>query len=688
MKQVLIVTTKDSIMGGNERFITQLFLTLQQYNLIVHVKYLTVDETSPQGMLQAYAQAKRINTKNYDIVFSTKFPAYCVKHPLHINLHNHWFKRLYVDWKLFYKNLPASEKKEWRACRRKVLQYDKKALHQAIILAQSQQVQKRLQQKGIQAKVLTPPPIVFSKEKKKGKHFLIASMLDNDKKRIDFAIRAYQLIKTNYPLIITGTGKDEEKLKTIAKQDKRIKFVGVVSDEKLKQLYRDAIATIHVGKDEDFGLSVAESLASGCAVITCYDSGGTVEQVIHEVTGIICSPEIEQIGSAIEQVAQDNPFRKQLEQQSIANKQIRSWKEYVEKILTQVEEELIAKPKSQEERHILDCLASKKPLSTTQHSWQKIISLAEYHGILPYVFVKVKNAMPITFKKEFQKKIFIQQQINNFLIKEHERVTTLFKKNNIKYLNLKGINVIKEKNTGRKTSDIDILIRKRDKQQVKKILLHNGFLKINNKNHQKKFFEEQYPLSNRKEIGIEIKTKLDETMPVAYEQICSHKIPETLFCFHAHHATYKHPFRNLKWLHEGKVQLEEKNINVQKVMQIAQQQKIDKSVTLFFMLLKHLFNYNAGIFFTQQDKKILYAHLQLHNQVSPFVNREQQFKLERINRVLLSQNRSTKIKTLYRAIIPEKGELLPFMWKKRLSIAQQHLKEKAFLKELWRAFKQ
>lgn len=115
--------------------------------------------------------------------------------------------------------------------------------------------------------------------KNRKKHYLLVSRLVKYKK-VDLAIRAFN--KLNYPLVIVGTGREEAKLKKLAK--KNIIFAGVVDDKKLAHLYSDAIALVFP-QEEDFGIVAVEAQATGIPVIA-FGRGGALDTVIPGETGI------------------------------------------------------------------------------------------------------------------------------------------------------------------------------------------------------------------------------------------------------------------------------------------------------------------------------------------------------------------------------------------------------------------
>ncbi|MDO9230984.1 MAG: glycosyltransferase [bacterium] len=115
-----------------------------------------------------------------------------------------------------------------------------------------------------------PTPLPNTGEGGNKDYFLVVSRLSAYKK-IDKAIEAFN--KLELPLVIVGTGKEEKRLKKIAK--KNIKFVGYQKDEKLPEIYENARAFIFPGVD-DFGIAPVEAMMHGIPVIAIKD-GGVVE---------------------------------------------------------------------------------------------------------------------------------------------------------------------------------------------------------------------------------------------------------------------------------------------------------------------------------------------------------------------------------------------------------------------------
>ncbi len=126
--------------------------------------------------------------------------------------------------------------------------------------------------------------IDFFKDKKrdstkKENFYLLVSRLV-PYKRVDLAIKAFN--ELGLPLFIIGKGTERKNLKRIAKSN--IKFLGELTDEKLRDYYRRSKALI-MPQEEDFGIVAVEAQAAGTPVIA-FKKGGALDTVIEEETGV------------------------------------------------------------------------------------------------------------------------------------------------------------------------------------------------------------------------------------------------------------------------------------------------------------------------------------------------------------------------------------------------------------------
>jgi glycosyltransferase involved in cell wall biosynthesis len=132
--------------------------------------------------------------------------------------------------------------------------------------------------------VVIPPPIEasrfhFDPAIQPEDYFLIVSRF-MPYKRIDLAIEACNQL--GLPLLISGSGRDEQRLKKLA--GPTIRFLGRLSDEEVLDYYARCRALILPG-EEDFGITPLEAQASGRPVIA-YGAGGALASVVDGVTGV------------------------------------------------------------------------------------------------------------------------------------------------------------------------------------------------------------------------------------------------------------------------------------------------------------------------------------------------------------------------------------------------------------------
>ncbi len=124
------------------------------------------------------------------------------------------------------------------------------------------------------------PSFEHLEPKPHGNYYLAVGRLTSYK-RFDLIVETFNNL--SLPLMIVGTGKDENRLKKMA--GRFITFTGKISDAELKKMYQNAIALIFP-QVEDFGITPLEAMAAGKPVIALGE-GGALETVIDKKTGIL-----------------------------------------------------------------------------------------------------------------------------------------------------------------------------------------------------------------------------------------------------------------------------------------------------------------------------------------------------------------------------------------------------------------
>lgn len=114
-------------------------------------------------------------------------------------------------------------------------------------------------------------------------------------KAVDILIGAMPAILAKYPeatLTIAGDGPEKISLEALAKAlgiIGRVNFLGAIANPKLPELYRRAAIFVSASQEEGFGLTLAEALACGCAVIAS-DLPAHRCIVVDGVTGLTVAP--------------------------------------------------------------------------------------------------------------------------------------------------------------------------------------------------------------------------------------------------------------------------------------------------------------------------------------------------------------------------------------------------------------
>lgn len=144
-------------------------------------------------------------------------------------------------------------------------------------------------------------------------------------KRIDLLIEAFRRADVPVPFRIAGTGSEEPRLRELAAGDPRIEFLGFVRDEELVQLYARALAVAFVPADEDFGYVTLEAMLAEKPVITTTDSGGPLELVRDGVNGIVTPPEAGALAQAFERVHRDREWARSLGRHAAGRARTITW---------------------------------------------------------------------------------------------------------------------------------------------------------------------------------------------------------------------------------------------------------------------------------------------------------------------------------------------------------------------------
>ncbi|WP_292470426.1 glycosyltransferase family 4 protein [Methanolobus sp.] len=344
---------------------------------------LPTKEDSFWNLIESYYKFYQLDLSHFDMVISTKYPSWMVRHRNHILYMIHPLRGLYDTYSFSNQSQEIPDNLRIGLIKDIVdfidkrgmghegvddlftmlfqlkeneKQYSKEAFHfpgpfiRKIIrfldscalspdsiqkyFTMSRNVKNRSNYfpSNVQINVIHPPSKLNDFECKGYKYLFTASRLDGPK-RIDLLIKAMKLVPHDIKLKIAGDGPLKQALIKLADGDKRIEFLGFVNESELIDHYSNALAILFVPFDEDYGYITIEGMMSAKAVITTSDSGGPLEFVSESETGFVVDPTPPEIAGAINYFVDNRTAAQEMGQ--LAKEKVRtiSWVNFVHELL-------------------------------------------------------------------------------------------------------------------------------------------------------------------------------------------------------------------------------------------------------------------------------------------------------------------------------------------------------------------
>jgi glycosyltransferase involved in cell wall biosynthesis len=242
-----------------------------------------------------------------DLCIPLKFPAWAVRHPLKVPWMLHQYRDAYdIFDSAYYHFTYAREDVETREA---VVEIDNLTLRESRhIYTISRNVSDRLlRYNGIASEPLYPPPRHPERYRQgpSGDYVLSVGRLETIK-RVELLVRAMALAPRPLRCVIVGDGSQKDAIARLVEDlglGGRVHLLGQIDEQRLLELYAGARAVYYGPFDEDYGYVTVEAFLSGKPVLTCTDSGGSLELVDDRKSGWVVPPEVGAVAHALAHIA-------------------------------------------------------------------------------------------------------------------------------------------------------------------------------------------------------------------------------------------------------------------------------------------------------------------------------------------------------------------------------------------------
>lgn len=323
--RILVVTSQvPFVYGGAEIHAEGLVKALSLVGHEVEIVAIPFKWYPPERILEHMLACRLLDLsescgQSIDKVIGLKFPAYLISHPNKIMWILHQYRTAYELWDSHYCDLIHSP--IGLQIKESIINADNKAFRECeAIFTNSGNVARRIKKFNyIDATPLYHPPqnveLFYCEDE--NDYFFFPSRLTTIKRQ-ELVIEA--LIKTNNPVKVMFAGKPDnnayaDHLLNLAEKlgvMNRVIFLGGISEEEKIKFYARAIGVIYPPLDEDYGYVTLEAMLASKPVITCTDSGGPLEFVQHQKTGLITEPTPKALTVAMDQLWENRRWAKAL----------------------------------------------------------------------------------------------------------------------------------------------------------------------------------------------------------------------------------------------------------------------------------------------------------------------------------------------------------------------------------------
>lgn len=315
MRIVIASTYVPFVKGGGTMIVESLHQALKAQGHVVDSVYFPFRSYWPEIPQQTLAlrclDLRMASGQRVDRLITIRYPSYAIPHDNKVSWFIHHHRGAYDLWGTPFQDIPNTH--EGRHARAAMIESDNLYLREnrKIYTISSSLVERLRKFNQIEADgvLLTPlpnPEPYYNGEQ--GDYFVYSARLTPGKRQ-SLIVEAMQHVRAPIKVVFIGKADtpdyELELQKMIHKYgvEDKIILTGWASEAEKARLTSNALAGLYTAYAEDgCGYSTLESFHAYRPVITCTDSGGTLDVISHEKNGLVVEPTAEKLAEAMEQL--------------------------------------------------------------------------------------------------------------------------------------------------------------------------------------------------------------------------------------------------------------------------------------------------------------------------------------------------------------------------------------------------
>jgi glycosyltransferase involved in cell wall biosynthesis len=345
MKVAICSTIVPFVDGGGRFIVKWLAATLRTRGHQVEEIYLPFSD-DPNTLVQQMMGLRLLEIgKSADRLIALRPPSYVLPHENKVLWFIHHIRVFYDLWEHPYR--PWPDNVALRSVRAALMAADNATISESRkVFTNSNVVGNRLRKfNGIESQTLYPP--LFEPERfgfqSLGDEILYVCRAEHHKRQ-HLAVEAMKHVRTPVKLRLCGAASSEQypdELRKIVRENGLESKVTTnlcwITEEEKAAAFAHCLAALYIPLDEDsYGYPSLEASHSRKAVITTHDSGGVLELIEHENTGLVCEPTPEALAECFDRLYENRNLAREMGRR--AEERVRelniTWDHVVEQLLS------------------------------------------------------------------------------------------------------------------------------------------------------------------------------------------------------------------------------------------------------------------------------------------------------------------------------------------------------------------